>query len=99
VEVVWFSRIFSGWGIFRSSRCFINGYSFFHVSGTDVVFLTRSAFNKARQAQGAAAAVVRHRHSLELEDERHLKNFFLSHKSHVISVPLAVLFNFGVAYV
>jgi hypothetical protein len=64
-----------------------------------VVFLTRSASNKAGQAQGAAAAVVRRRHSLELEEERHLKNFFLSHKSHVIFVPLVVFFNFGVAYV
>jgi hypothetical protein len=43
VGVVWSSRISSGCGIFGSSRSFIGSSSYFFVSGTDVVFSTRSA--------------------------------------------------------
>jgi hypothetical protein len=43
VGVVWFARTSSAVGISGSSRSFISGYSFFFVSGMDVVLLTRSA--------------------------------------------------------
>ena len=67
VGVVWFSRISSGYGDLRISRSFIDGYSFFFASGTDVV--------NVRPAQGGAAPAACRRHSLEVEDEGYLKNF------------------------
>jgi hypothetical protein len=46
VGVVWSSGISSSYGIFGSSRSFIDSSSFFFVFGTDVVFLTRSATSR-----------------------------------------------------
>jgi hypothetical protein len=44
--VLWFSRTCPVVGFSRSSRRCIDGYSFFFVSGADVVFLTRSATSR-----------------------------------------------------
>jgi hypothetical protein len=59
-------------GIFRSSRSFIDGSSFFFVSGTDVAFWARSATSRP---QTNNIMLARHRHGLEVEDEGHLKDF------------------------
>jgi hypothetical protein len=76
-------------GIFESSRSFIGSFSFFFVSGTDVVFLTCSATFRpqpnVRPTQGGAAAAARRRHGLEVEDEGLLKDLV------VISIFLGML--------
>jgi hypothetical protein len=71
----------SGVGIFGSSRSFIGSSSFFFVSETDVIFLTRrrlTVCNQQRQADlGGAAAAAHRRHGLEVEDEGFLKDLIV----------------------
>jgi hypothetical protein len=67
---------------FIHSWSFIDGYSFFLISGTYVIFLTRSATsrdfpsasNNVKPTQGGAAVAARRRHVLEIEDDGHLKD-------------------------
>jgi hypothetical protein len=59
-----------------SSRSFIGSFSFFFVSGTDVVFLTRSAISRPQPTTSGRlrAATAHHRHGLEVKDEGLLKD-------------------------
>ena len=104
VGVVWFSRISFGggglWIVMEFHRRFIlllrlwDGCGLFDPFGD-----FPSATNNIRSALGGAAAAARHRHSLEVEDEGHLKDLIVIFVFVEVFVLFDVSFNVRVLFI